>query len=275
MKYRGFSQAELDAEYSPSAMVGGDIEPYLSAYSALSATARAELIVHENLAYGPRETQILDFFPASASNAALHVFIHGGYWQALSQKESAPMANSIVGQGSAFATLNYTIAPEGQLGQMVEECRDALIWLVAQAAELGFDPNRVTLSGHSAGAHLAAMVISLYGQVLANAGMTIQDAVLISGIYDLEPIAQVPVNDPLQLALGDIRRLSPLSHIPTAAERIRITVAERDTAEFIRQSREYAEHLRKHGVPVSFDLQKGLHHFDIILHSGTFRSGQG
>ncbi|MEX0284903.1 MAG: alpha/beta hydrolase [Paracoccaceae bacterium] len=271
MNYYGYSKAELEVEYSPSSMVGGDINPYLAAYSALSAAQRVQMSVHENLQYGPDEAHVLDFFPAATPNAPLHVFIHGGYWQALSHRDSASMAGDIVNSGQSFATLNYTIAPVGRLGQMARECRDALIWLAGSADELGFDPARLTLSGHSAGAHLVATVLSLYGDDLRRAGLTVTDAILVSGVFDLEPIAETSVNDALHLTPAEISELSPMALLPRDVQNVRVTVAERDTTEFVRQSRAYAEHLRKNGQAVTFDLQRGLHHFDIILFSSTFQ----
>ena len=216
---------------------------------------------------------MLDLFPAPQQGAPLHVFIHGGYWQALSQRESCGMAPAILANGQGFATLNYTLAPAARLDQMVEECRDALIFLARNASDLGFDPARVTVSGHSAGAHLAAMVLSRHGSALVEAGLTVTDAILISGVYDLEPIAEMSVNEPLQLTADEIETLSPLRLPAPSGTRLRVTVAERDTPEFIRQSRSYAEHLRRARVDVSFDLQAGLHHYDIIMTPGSFIAG--
>ncbi len=273
MLYRGFSQSELEQEYAPSSMVGGDLTPYLASYTALSAQARADLEVRENLAYGDDPAQVLDFFPAKGAGAPLHVFIHGGYWQALSQRESAMMAPALIEAEHSLATLNYTLAPDARLGDMIDECRNALLWLAANASALGFDPSRVTLSGHSAGAHLASMVMATSADALARAGLRVRDVILISGVFDLEPIRLTPVNDPLQLTPVEVNDLSPIRHLPRPGPRYHVTVADRDTPEFIRQSREYAEALRKGGHSVSFDLQKGMHHFDIILHAGTFLAG--
>ncbi|SLN62643.1 alpha/beta hydrolase [Ruegeria meonggei] len=270
MLYRGFSQEELDQEYSPSSMVGGDLTPYLDSYTALSAQHRARMEVREDLAYGESPTQVLDFFPAKGAGAPLHVFVHGGYWQALSQRESAMMAPALIEAEQSFATLNYTLAPDARLDQMVNECRDALLWLAANAFNLGFDPSRITLSGHSAGAHLVAMVMATSADELARAGLRVRDVILISGVYDLEPISLTPVNDPLQLSPVEVHDLSPILHLPAPGPRYHVTVAERDTPEFIRQSREYAELLRKGGHSVGFDLQNGMHHFDIIMHPSTF-----
>lgn len=270
MLYRGFTQEELDQEYSPRSMIGGDLTPYVDSYAALSAQHRTQMQVKENLSYGESSAHVLDFFPAKGSGAPLHVFIHGGYWQALSQRESAMMAPALFEAEQSFATLNYTLAPDARLGDMIEECRNALLWLAANAYNLGFDPSRVTLSGHSAGAHLVSMVMAGSADALARAGMRVRDVILISGIYDLEPISLTPVNDPLQLTPVEVHDLSPILHLPVPGPRYHVTVAERDTSEFIRQSRDYAELLRKAGHSVSFDLKKGMQHFDIIMHPGTF-----
>ncbi|WP_171236371.1 alpha/beta hydrolase [Ruegeria sp. HKCCA6837] len=272
MLYRGFTQAELDQEYSPSSMIGGDLTPYLDSYAALSAQHRAQMEVIGNISYGDATAQVLDFFPAKGAGAPLHVFIHGGYWQALSQRDSAMMAPALIEAEQSFATLNYTLAPNARIGEMVEECRDALLWLATNASDLGFNPSRITLSGHSAGAQLVSMVMASSANELARAGLRVRDVILISGIYDLEPISLTPINDPLQLTPVEVNDLSPTRHLPRPGPRYHVTVAERDTPEFIRQSRDYAEQLRKAGHSVSFDLKSGMHHFDIIMHPGTFLS---
>ena len=114
------------------------------------------------------------------------------------------------------------------------------------------------------------MLLSKHGTEIAAAGLTIERAILISGVYDLEPVALTSVNEPLQLSEDEIRDLSPLGCLPQSVQHVHVTVAQRDTAEFIRQSRSYAEHLRKNGQSVSFDLKPGQHHFDIILHADCF-----
>ncbi|KIC46322.1 arylformamidase [Ruegeria sp. ANG-S4] len=270
MLYRGFSQQELEQEYSPSSMIGGDLTPYIDSYAALSAQHRAKMVVNENLSYGDGAAQVLDFFPAKGAGAPLHVFIHGGYWQALSQRESAMMAPALIEAEQSFATLNYTLAPDARIGDMVAECRNALLWLSANAHSLGFDPSRVTLSGHSAGAHLASMIMATSADALARARLRVRDVILISGVYDLEPISLTTANDPLQLTPVEVNDLSPIRHLPRPGPRYHVTVAENDTPEFIRQSRDYAELLRKSGHSVNFELQMGMQHFDIIMHPGTF-----
>jgi arylformamidase len=149
----------IEGEYSPSSMLGGGISGYLAAYAELSAKARRQFACREDLRYGGRETERLDFFPPLQKGSPLFVFVHGGYWQELSHKQSSPMAGEVLEAGFAFASIDYTLAPAAPISLMVEEVGLALAFLRESADELGFTAERITLAGHSAGAHLAAMQI--------------------------------------------------------------------------------------------------------------------
>lgn len=275
MLYRGFSLKELALEYAPRSTVGGDFDHYLDAYYAMSAQAHVELCPMAGLAYGSEPQQVLDFFSARESGRPLHVFFHGGYWQALSQTLSAGMAAGIVESGFNFATVNYTLAPQARIGEMIRECCASVEWLADNAEKLKFDPTQTVVSGHSAGAHLAAMLLSLQGDRFGTFDLTITNAILISGVYDLTPIALVPVNDLLQLTEQEIVDLSPMRHLPPEAVKVSVRAGSHDTDEFIRQSRCYAEHLRSNGRSVAFELQNGFNHYDIIMSKETFRPVQG
>jgi arylformamidase len=261
--YRSMASRVLEREYSPSSMIGGDISGYLAAYAKRSAEARRDLPCREDLHYGPAETEVLDFFPAAQKGAPLFVFVHGGYWQDLSQKDSAPMAGEILAAGFAFATLNYTLAPRATIELMVDQVGRALGFFQKNASDLGFDAGRITLSGHSAGAHLAAMQITSKDVPFDASGL--EHLLLLSGIYDLDPIPLTSINDLLGLDTSRAHSLSPMFLTPTARPRITLAVAERDTSEFRRQSKDYSLHLGRHGLDASYLLAPGRNHFDIIL----------
>lgn len=262
--YRGFDAETLEREYSPSSVIGGDYMPFARRYVAESEAARGMPGVQEDLSYGPGKAQVLDYFPAGTPGAPLHVFIHGGYWQELSQKESAAMAPGIIAAGSAFVTLNYTLAPRATLSEIVDEIALAFHWLSANSDELGFDRQRITLSGHSAGAHLAAMMLSRSHE------LSIERLILISGVFDLTPIPDTSVNDALRLDRDDVLSLSPMMLQPVLKPAVDIVVAERDTAEFRRQSRDYYRYLLDACIPATFREIAGLNHFDIILEPSVF-----
>lgn len=263
--WRDLDVAAREREYSPSSCIGGDYQPFVQAYAAHSRDARARTPGRLGLAYGPGAAQRLDLFappdrPGRASLAPLLVFIHGGYWQELSKDDSAFAATHCVNQGFALAALDYTLAPHASIAQMVAECRVALAWLHTNAVTLGVDPRRIVVAGSSAGAHLAAMT------ALPHAGRApVKAAVLVSGIYELEPLVGTSINDALGLTPAVAREVSPallpLQGFPPAI----VCWGEVETAEFKRQSRDFAAMLERAGTRCeTFEIAQ-RNHFDVIL----------
>jgi len=257
--YRSFTREELEREYSPSSCLGGDISALIERYVAESAEARRTCRVHEDLPYGEAPDEVLDLFlPQGPGPHPLHIFIHGGYWQELSHKASAAMAPGLGARGIALAVVNYTLAPDATIAEMIDQCARAIAWLQHHGADYGIDPDRISLSGHSAGAQLAAMVLSQGCEGIAS-------ALLISGIYDLEPLRHTYINEPLGLDAETARSMSPLFAADPPSCPVHVVVGENETSEFHRQSRTYAERLREEGRHVSHAVLEGLNHFDIIL----------
>lgn len=225
----------------------------------------------ENLYYGDTEDECLDLFlpdrSLHGSGFPLVIFVHGGYWQELSKNEHAFPAPAWLSVGYAFATLNYGLAPGASVARMITRCRRALDWLTANAGRYGYDSDNISAIGHSAGAHLIACAISpdLSGEDDSRLLKHPVKSILIGGIYDLEPICHTYVNEPLGLDPESAREVSPLYHSPDPAVEIVIIYAERETDEFIRQSREYAQHC----LGVSHHLQiiqvDERHHFDVMF----------
>lgn len=275
--WRTWDTATREREYSPSSCIGGNYQPHIAAYAERSAAARVRFAgsaARLNLAYGAAGTQRLDLFvppdsasPEAAKGAArrpppLLVFIHGGYWQELSKEESSFAAIDALGQGFAFAALDYTLAPAATVAAMVAECRQALVWLHAQAGALGFDPERIVVAGSSAGAHLAAMC-ALPGTQAAH---VVRGAVLVSGIYEVEPLVGTSINDALGLDAAAARAVSPalaagLRGFPPSV----VCWGEVETAEFKRQGRDFASRLRQAGSRCEVFEAPARNHFDVIL----------
>jgi arylformamidase len=259
--YRQFDRAALDREYSPSLAAGGDAQPWIDRYARLSQEVCALPGFIADIAYGEHPDEILDLFlPPGHGPWPLHVFIHGGYWQSLTQRDFAFIGPSLQRRGAAFASLNYTVAPAASIGRMIDQCGRAMRFLSENAAGFGLDPGRMTVSGHSAGAHLAAMLLA--DPVTRD---LIAGALLISGVYDLEPIRLSYVDAPLHLTADDVAAWSPML-IPVSPEApCAIVWGERDTGEFRRQSRDFADKLSASGRPVRRMEFAGRNHFDIVL----------
>jgi len=252
--------ARREREYSPSSCID-DIVPFLRAYGERSRAAEARARVIKDLAWGPGADETLDFFPAARPDAPLLVFIHGGYWQELSKEESLFAGADCAAAGVAYAAINYTLAPAARLDQIVDQCRRALAWLAAEGGRLGFDPGRIHVAGSSAGAHLAAMMLTPRPVPLAG-------LVLLSGVFDLAPLAGTYIDEPLRLTPADIAGLSPRYLDPGAPLPVLVAWGENETGEFKRQSRDYAAHLRAAGFAVAEDEIPAVNHFDIVFDLG-------
>jgi arylformamidase len=250
LEWRALSARDREREYSPSSCIGGDYQPYIRAYIERSAAARRS---HPpmTIRYGPTERQTFDLFiPEGVPRPPVLVFFHGGYWQELSKHESAFTAPGCVAHGIAYAAVDYTLAPAATLSGIVEECRAAV-------ASLGrFD--RLVVAGSSAGAHLAAMV------ALA-ADRRVDGAVLVSGIYDLEPLIGTSIDAALGLDPATAARNSPLRQSLKGFPRSLVCWGENETDQFKRQSLAFAGALRQAGAECTAFECPGRNHFDAIL----------
>lgn len=267
-RWREMSPEEREEAYSPSSCIGGDYSQFVAAYRDRSAEARACVAGWCEYRYGPAPSERLDFFPTAGDGGPvpLLVFIHGGYWQELSKEDSSFPASAWVDRGMAFAAIDYTLAPEVSLAEIVAECRRAVLWLYENAGDLGVDPRRIVVAGSSAGAHLAAMVaVPGWQQGVGIPGNLVAATVLMSGIFDLEPLVGTLIAEPLCLTDLDVTGLSParlpLDGFPPSV----ICWGEVETDEFKAQSGMFDGLLAAAGTEVSSFEVPDRNHFDVVF----------
>lgn len=255
-------QETLDAEYSPSRLVES-LQDYIDDYAASSAGTFENARL--GLKYGPHERQFLDFFPAKSSALAeqkpkpLVVFLHGGFWSALDGTHFRFPAQPINAEGVHYAAVTYRLAPEASITDIVDDARSAVRWLVDNASDLGIDPDRIALVGHSAGAHLAAMVMT------DENAPKISGAVFVSGVFDLEPVQKSYVNDDARMSVAEAKTLSPNLQTPTAQCPVHLYMGDIETAEFKRQSELMFDAWKPHCPDMTFQIAGGKDHFDLLF----------
>jgi len=272
--YKNLDATNLAKEYSPSSCID-DINIYINKYinQSKEATelAKQTQTIKPNLSYGEKEDELIDFFlPTKGNTKKLQVYIHGGYWQELSKNESAFAASNFQENGCYFAVINYSLAPKASLTEIVEQNRKAIAWLYKNAEELGFDANEIYLSGSSAGAHLAMMMLHtdwadyIKSDTQQN-NQVVKGICAVSGIYDLAPIALTYINDALKLTENEIEQNSPSNKSLKNLCPIIFAFGDNETSEFKRQTSEMLMTLSRDGTEVSCNEIHSRNHFDVIL----------
>jgi arylformamidase len=189
--YRNMDKNTLEREYSPSSCVD-DIMIYINQYIEQSRIAKEKLKHNliKDVKYGSEPRSRMDIFTPKGTKKSfpIHVFIHGGYWQELSNEESAFAAPNFIDHDIIFIALDYTLAPKANLFEIVSQVRKGIVYIIENAEKYGGDKNNITISGSSAGGHLVAEILSMDWQKYGYEKCPLKGALAISGIYDLEPI---------------------------------------------------------------------------------------
>ena len=262
--FRGYDRAALDREYDNRKKVV-DAPAWLTRFAEASGETRVEMPCRLDVAYGPAPGERLDVFPAErATPAPIHVFIHGGYWQWLDKKDFSYVARAFVPAGITTVVINYGLIPAVTMAELVRQCRASIAWVVRHASSFGGDAGRVTVSGHSAGGHLVAMLMATDWTAAGLPADTVKVGVGISGLYDLEPIRLCYLNDVLQLSPAEARAHSPILLAPKHAGRLVLPLGAREGPEYLRQSQEMAAAWRAHGGRAEVHEMADHDHFSIV-----------
>ncbi|MDZ4365781.1 MAG: alpha/beta hydrolase [Afipia sp.] len=251
--WRRLTQDQLDLGFNNTIHVP-ETPSIVAEWDRLSAEMRARHPQSLDLRYGPRERNRIDFLKANNGGPTL-VFIHGGYWQTRAKETFAFCARGPMAHGINVALIGYTLAPDATLDQIVDEVRTGIDTLVTELPALGSSADRMVVSGWSAGGHLSSMTL---GHPHIKAGL------LISGIYDLEPIRHSYLNAKLGLDEAMSRRNSPMLQ-PGGVDKPLVVVAGSGELPLLRkQSADFAAHRAVHGLPVVYEEIPGANHFTMM-----------
>ncbi|WP_244423655.1 alpha/beta hydrolase [Nitratireductor pacificus] len=238
-------------------------------YRQLSQPARAMPGATLDVVYDEISGQTLDIFGAAAPGERLKpvfLFVHGGYWRALSKLDSAFMAPALAERGIATAVLDYRLAPAVSLAEIVREVRQAVSFLWRRGANYGVDPQRIFAGGSSAGGHLTGTLLANGWQAAAQVPENVvKGALTISGLFHLAPIAASFVQEWIGLTPREVAELSPAEHISGIGCPLIVAFASGEPAGFGRQSRAYHQLWREAGHECGFMEIPDRNHFDVVL----------
>jgi len=257
--------AWLDGMYNNRALVP-EYADHLQRWAADSQDALEREQGAFDRRYGDGRNETLDIFRGARSGAPVLFFIHGGYWRALDKRDQSFVAPAFTKQGVCVVLPNYALAPQVTVPEIVMQLVKALAWTWRNIEQHGGDPSRITVAGHSAGGHLAAMMLACvfpaYEKDLpAN---LVKNALSISGLHDLEPIMNAPfLQGDLKLTPQQVRQASPALLPPPSRGELAAVDGGNESQEYHRQLRLIRDAWGEKRVPVCETLP-GLNHFSVL-----------
>jgi acetyl esterase/lipase len=246
MDWRAMAPGQVDWEFNPRTHTP-TWQGELAWRIAASEAAREALPAPEAWRYGSDLRQEVDVYLAGP-DAPMFVFVHGGAWRAGEKRDFAFLVPALIASGVSAALIGYRLAPQARVTDAAADVGRALA-CVAQRHS-----GKRVVGGHSAGAHLVACALSAPGALFA------QYALLISGVYDLAPMAHTALQDVIQLSQEEIATLSPMRmHRPQA--QVQFAVGASETLGFRAMTSAYAARFKPH-APIT--AVEGADHFSIL-----------
>ena len=271
--WASLSPEEHEFQYNPQkafpdfARHGADRAP-------LNEQARRELESHLDVRYGGHKLHTLDIFPAAPASgrSPVHIFLHGGYWRAQDKQNFAFVAGALVPLGITTVIANYELCPESTLDGVVDSALAAFEWTCRNIGGYGGDPRCISISGHSAGAHLAAEIMATDWSARGVDAAVLKGATLISGIFDPLPTMSTTVNEQVRLSEEIARRHDVEHRMPLARCPVALIVGAREPEQWVDQSFRYYHHLRSHAMQPELHVLAGHDHFGILA---DYLDGEG
>ena len=256
--------AWLDRMYNNRALVPDHAE-HFARWAAQSADAVRSQTRALDLRYGGGPNEHLDVFATDQPDAPVLFFIHGGYWRSLDKKDHAFIAPAFTRRGVCVVIPNYALAPAVTVPEITMQMVRALAWTWRNIARHGGDPKRITVAGHSAGGHLAAMMLECVWPAFATdlPEDLVKNALSISGLHDLTPIMHTPFLQNVGLTALQVRMASPALLPPPPHGQLAAVAGGDESAEFHRQAQLIQQAWGTEVVPLC-ELLPGLNHFSVL-----------
>jgi arylformamidase len=235
--------------------------------AARSRDLAARSMIWAGSSYGEGARDRMDILlpPNLRNGAPIHMFVHGGYWRSGRKEDYTCVAAPVLAVGGIAAVVEYDLMPAARLASLVEQVRRAASWLAAQSVGLGADPARLTVSGHSAGAHLASYLAATGRRDRGPQATPVAGLLLLSGLYDLSDIPKSFLKDEARITMAEAEAWSPLTARQHVQPKRIIALGGQETAPFHDQAARLHRLYRAMDAETRIMVQPGLNHMNVVL----------
>ena len=258
--YKGFRQDELEYQYNPRVSVPEF--PELAKVRAAQArkvrdTAKSWL----NVPYGNSPREMLDMYAADRPAGPVLLYIHGGYWRSGSKEDNCNFVPTFTKRGGTVVLVEYDLCPQVTVSDIVRQTRASIAWVYKNIARYGGDPSKLFVSGHSAGGHLTAMALAHDWTKEGLPADLIKGAVATSGVYDLDMVMEISVQEQVRMTSEIAKQNSPFLNPPRVKCPLVVAVGGAEPKGWQQMSEDYFAFCKKNGLNVEYLVVPGANHY--------------
>jgi arylformamidase len=265
LTYKDYRQDELEFQYNPRESVP-EYPELTKRRAEASRKARSSLKSWLNVPYGSSPREILDIYPADRAGGPVLVYIHGGYWRSGSKDDNCNFAPVFTQRGATVVLVEYDLCPNVTVTDIVRQTREAIAWAYRNIMRYSGNPSKIYVSGHSAGGHLTAMALAHDWEKHGMPRDLIKGAVATSGVYDLEMVMQISVNEQVRMTPEVAKQNSPFLHPPLANCPVIIAVGGAEPKGWQQMSKDYFKLCQEHGLDCQYLVVPEANHYTMSEH---------
>jgi arylformamidase len=258
--YKGFRQDELEYQYNPRVSVP-EYPELAKVRAAQARKVRESAQSWLNVAYGSSPREALDIYAAEKPNGTVLIYIHGGYWRSGSKEDNCNFVPTFTRRGATVVLVEYDLCPKVTVTDIVRQTRAAIAWTHKNIRTYGGDPAKLFVSGHSAGGHLTALALAHDWSKEGLPGNLIRGAAATSGVYDLDVVMKISVQQDVHLTPEIARTNSPFTNPPRVKCPLLVAAGSAEPKGWQQMSQDYFGFCKEHGMSAQYLIEPDANHY--------------
>lgn len=263
--YKGFRQDELEYQYNPRVSVP-EYPELAKVRAAQARKVRESAKSWLNVPYGTSAREMLDIYAVDKPGGPVLVYIHGGYWRSGSKEDNCNFVPTFTKRGATVVLVEYDLCPQVTVTDIVRQTRTSIAWVHRNITRYGGNPAKIFISGHSAGGHLTAMALAHDWTKEGLPNDFIQGAVATSGVYDLDMVMKISVQEQVRMTPDQAKANSPFLNPPRVKCPLLVAVGADEPKGWQQMSQDYFAYCKQNGMNVEYLIEPEANHYTMSEH---------